>query len=244
MDDLTLLRTWVVLTWTFAGWSIGFVLSPVVYRLPRELPWNAEPACPACGVRVRKPGLGLTARCHLCRAWTGFDRVEWPLAALYLLMILRFPPPAIAEAFIYSLFAIALLVIAMIDLRHRFVYLAVSLPSLLGALVLSPWVPGLSITRTLLGFAIGTAVFLGFYVVGRLAYRGAEPMGTGDITIAAIIGAMVGFPRVISALFIGVVASAVIGLVMMLVTRGDRRAFFPYGPGLCLGALVSFFMPV
>lgn len=131
----------------------------------------------------------------------------------------------------------------MIDLRHRFVYLVVSLPTLIGALVLSPWLPGQNVTRTLLGFAIGTVVFLGFYLAGRLAYRGAEPMGTGDITIAAIIGAMVGFPRVISALFIGVIASALIGIAITLINRGDRRAFFPYGPGLCIGALISLLTP-
>src|SRR5581483_1073621 len=106
----------------------------------------------------------------------------------------------------------------------------------------SPLVSGLSLGSTIAGGLLGAGVMLVFYLGGRLLYRGAEPLGSGDVTIAAIMGCMVGYPRVVIALFLGSLASAAFGLAAMVVGRGGRRTYIPYGPGLCLGALVAFFV--
>jgi len=175
--------------------------------------------------------------CPNCGQALGYDRVEGLVAGLFALFALGLGPGA--KLAVYSFDVAVLTTIAFIDLRHRYVYTVITLPSLILALVLTPIATGTSPVRTLLGFAVGALTFFGFYVLGRLLYRGAEPMGTGDITIAALVGAMVGFPRVIGALFIGIFASAVIGLTAMMAQRTGRRGFFPYGPGLCIGALLA-----
>ena len=43
-----------------------------------------------------------------------------------------------------------------------------------------------------LGAVGGFVLFLALYWVGRLAYRGQEPLARGDITIAAMVGGMSG----------------------------------------------------
>jgi len=235
-----LVQVGVALVWAALGWGVGIVLNRLVYQIPRDRPLFEPPTCPHCGARVAAVSLYPLDRCTTCREPTGYDRSEWILAALFAMLAFWFGPTT--SLFAHSLYLVALTVLGLIDLRHRYVYTIVSLPTLLGALLLSPLLAGLGIGATILGFTAGALVFAILYVVGRILYHGMEPMGSGDITIAAIIGAMVGFPRVLSALFVGSIASGLFGLAAMVVGGRGRRAFIPYGPGLCLGALVAFFI--
>ena len=86
------------------------------------------------------------------------------------------------------------------------------------------------------GSVTGLLAFGGLYLLGRLLYRGVEPLGAGDITIAALLGAMAGFPGVFTALLVGIFAGG-IGAIVILVAGGSRKVIMPYGPALCLGGL-------
>jgi leader peptidase (prepilin peptidase)/N-methyltransferase len=97
-------------------------------------------------------------------------------------------------------------------------------------------------TSALGGLATGAGAFLLFYMGGRLLYRDSEPVGKGDIELAGLVGAMVGFPRVIGALFLGAAANALFIIGLLIVRRRGLRDFVPYGPGLCLGAFAGFFL--
>lgn len=138
--------------------------------------------------------------------------------------------------------AAVLLVIAVIDLRHRLVYGALSYPAIVGALAVAPLVPGTGLASAVGGLAVGAALFGAFYLGGRLVYRSTEPMGLGDVTIASLIGAMTGFPKVIGALFLGSLAVGAFALVALATHRVERKSFLPYGPGLCLGGVVAIFL--
>ena len=87
----------------------------------------------------------------------------------------------------------------------------------------------------------GAVVFFLLYWVGRLVYRGQEPMGVGDITIAAMIGGMVGPERILVALFLGGLLVAGVSIVLLVLRRARARDFIPYGAGLCLGAVITLF---
>ena len=91
------------------------------------------------------------------------------------------------------------------------------------------------------GALAGGGLFFLLYWLGRLIYRGQEPMGVGDITIAAMIGGMVGPERILVALFLGGLLVAGVSVVLLLLRRARARDFIPYGAGLCLGALITLF---
>src|SRR5205807_258425 len=102
----------------------------LAYALPAEGASLGSPRCPSCD----EPIALLAARgasCPSCRAPLAYDRVEWLLAGLFILLAARFGPggPLIA----YSVYTVALLAIAAIDLRHRYIYSIVSYPSLVAA---------------------------------------------------------------------------------------------------------------
>ena len=64
-------------------------------------------------------------------------------------------------------------------------------------------------------------------------------MGGGDVKLAAMIGAFVGWQRVLVAIFLAVVAGGMVGLALLLTGRKRRKDPLPFGPFLALGGLLS-----
>jgi hypothetical protein len=142
-----------------------------------------------------------------------------------------------------ALVAVPLIQVAITDIRTRFVYTPIALIG--GALGLAfgwqvhsaemPW-------WTSPAGAFGGLVAFGLlWLLGRLLYRGRiEAMATGDITIAAMVGAGAAgcTPQ---ALFLGILLGALIAVGVWVATR-SRHATMPYGPGLCLGGLAALFL--
>jgi leader peptidase (prepilin peptidase)/N-methyltransferase len=137
---------------------------------------------------------------------------------------------------IHGAFATLLMMILAIDLRHREVYLILGYGGIVLALLAAPMSMSGGLLSAAVGGLVGGLAFGGLYLLGRVIYRGGEPLGTGDITIAALLGAMAGFPDVLTALLVGIFAGG-IGAVLILTLGGSRKVFMPYGPALCLGGL-------
>jgi leader peptidase (prepilin peptidase)/N-methyltransferase len=144
-------------------------------------------------------------------------------------------PPGLSLA-LHCGFAVLLMVIFVIDLRHREVYLILGVGGMVLALAAAPFSMSGGWFSALAGSLIGALSFGGLYGLGRVIYRGGEPLGTGDITIAALLGAMAGFPGVLTALLVGIFAGG-IGAAAVLLSSRSRKVFMPYGPALCVGGL-------
>ncbi len=230
----------LVVVWAALGWVAGVVLNRPIHQLPRDQPPLHQPHCEHCGRPV--PVLGWPGRraCAGCGAPLEYDRVEWLTAPLFALLAIQFGPSG--SLAVYSVYTLILLIVAAVDFRTRYVYAIVVYPGVLLAAVLTPLLNGVDLMATLMGIGVGAGIFTAFYLAGLLLYRGTEPIGKGDIEIAALAGAMLGFPRVLSALFLGGFVSAAVVLVLLLARRRGRRDFIPYGPGMCLGTFAAFFM--
>jgi prepilin signal peptidase PulO-like enzyme (type II secretory pathway) len=230
------------LIWAALGWIVGTALNAVTHELPRSDRLLARPRCPHCHGLLGLSSLtllpgGRRRRCASCGAvvMPTSHSLEWATAAVFGLLYWRFDfSPALL---VYSLYAVLLLVVLAIDLHHRWVYSVICYPAILAALVLTPVVTD-NILDGVLGAVLGAGIFLGLYWLGRLVYRGREPMGSGDITIAAMIGAMVGPQQVLIALFLGALVVASVSIVLLATRRARGGDLIPYGAGLCIGALL------
>lgn len=69
-----------------------------------------------------------------------------------------------------------------------------------------------------------------------------EAMGFGDVKFLACIGAFLGWKGVLFSLFAGSMVGAVVGIMMMIVTRGRSGGRIPFGPYLALGAVLWVFL--
>ncbi|MHB0878516.1 MAG: prepilin peptidase [Anaerolineae bacterium] len=133
---------------------------------------------------------------------------------------------------ILATWAAAFLLVAVVDFEHRLVLNRVLLAMAGGALIASAArLPGAPVLwRCLAGGAAGLGLFLLVALIGRGA------MGAGDVKLAAAIGLIVGYPAVLSALFVGILFGGIAAVVVILQGKG-RRATIAYAPWLSLGSV-------
>lgn len=90
------------------------------------------------------------------------------------------------------------------------------------------------------GALIGLLVMGGFYVLLSLLPGGG--VGGGDVRLAPVIGAVLGWLSV-AHLLIGMAAGFLIGglgaMVLLVLGRAGRKTHIAYGPAMCLGAWVA-----
>ncbi len=133
-------------------------------------------------------------------------------------------------------YAVVLIPHALIDLRHQLVYEGLVLASVALALVLRATTGGLA--SGLLGVLVGALVVLAMRVLAA-RLLGREALGSGDVLLAAMIGAMVGTERLAHALIWGVYLGGAWAAVLLLLGCGDRHAHMPYGTALCAAGIVA-----
>jgi leader peptidase (prepilin peptidase)/N-methyltransferase len=152
---------------------------------------------------------------------------------------------------VYCLF----LLISVIDIEHRLIPHAISLPSILVVGLLAALEPARGVARTALGGLAGFGIVLVLYLLGELysrwqARRRGQPIGEvafgfGDVTLSTLIGVAVGWPAIILALMIGVLSAGAFSLaaILWMLVRGKYQPHMPipYGPFLILGGSLVFF---
>lgn len=236
------------------GWVAGGVINTISDELParrrlgrpfcvacgRTLPWERwmlPRVCPQCG---RRPGLR-TWLVHvyglLVTIWIGTFHLPWAVALVWLL------------------WAIYLAVVVVIDVEHRLILHPVSWAGVVLGGFSGTWLHG--IRTTLLGGIGGFLILYIFYGLGEwfmrwMARRRGEAMeevalGFGDVNLAGVLGLLLGWPGVISGIFLGILLSGGASLILLfsLIIRRSYRPFqqaLPMGPFLVLGAAMTLLM--
>jgi hypothetical protein len=137
-----------------------------------------------------------------------------------------------------GLLAVPLVQVGITDLRTRYVYTVIAGIGLVLGLALGWHFHGVDWWWSPLAAVGGVFAFGLLYFLGRMMYRGGEPpMARGDITIAAMVAAGAANQGA-AALIYGVIASGLLALGVLAIAR-SRKVYMPYGPGLCLGGLIT-----
>ncbi len=132
-----------------------------------------------------------------------------------------------------ALIGAVLILVAVTDLKYRLVLNVVIYPT--AALVVLWQVFGAqaNLVWILIGGTFGLAMFW------LVAWLRPGDLGGGDVKLAMLIGLLFGFPHVLWALLIGVVAGGVAIGWLMIARHWQSKAQIPYAPFLCLGALIA-----
>ncbi len=93
----------------------------------------------------------------------------------------------------------------------------------------------LGLFSSLVGLAVGGGVVWAIRIVASWAMK-VEAMGFGDVTLMAMVGAIIGWQGAISAFFLAPFAAIVIVLVQYVITRDSH---VPFGPYLCAGTMLT-----
>ena len=227
------------------GLAVGSFLTVCIHRLPRgESVVAPRSHCPACAGPLRwrdnVPLFGylrLRGRCRACGAPISplYPTVELVTPVLFLLQYgdLGWQPLLPAR----MAFACAMLVLGVIDLRHRILPNAITLPGTVLGLTLSVGLePGP--VDALAGAAVGAGVPLAVAGVYHRV-RGVEGLGMGDVKMLAMIGAWLGWQAALLTLLLASLLGSAAGLAILAAGRGDARYPLPFGSFLAVAAFAA-----
>jgi leader peptidase (prepilin peptidase)/N-methyltransferase len=244
--------TLVLIACAVGGMLIGSFLTVVVDRVPRGASIVAPgSACGACNNRLTAPDLvpvaswlALQGRCRHCGTGIGIETlaIEVTTAAMFVALGLHFG--ASVELVAFAVLGAALVALACIDLRIQrlpreitYVAMAIGAP-ILGVAALVERSPE-RIAMMLLGAVISLASMATIYAASR------GGMGAGDVRLAPLLGMYLGWLNpglALVGLFFGFFMGAVIGVVMIVIKRGDRKTALPFGPFLATGTMLAVFL--
>jgi leader peptidase (prepilin peptidase)/N-methyltransferase len=94
----------------------------------------------------------------------------------------------------------------------------------------------------LLRAGVGALALFAFYLVLVVAYPAG--MGLGDVKLAGVVGAALGFlsyPALLIGGFAAFLIGGVAGLGLVVLQRADRKSAIPFGPFMVAGALLAIF---
>lgn len=236
----------MIILYALIGLVVGGVVNLLADVLPDRRKKVSTPTCPACGQpRSAVQSLAVVAfligkrTCSSCGRPISFRNpiVEVTMAALFAVLY-NFYNDQLIDLVLASLFTSVLLLVTVTDLEHRLIPNRAILPAMVIAALASPLWFGPGWWLALVGGAIGYGFFWLTVQLGeRFLGRGA--MGWGDVKLAAFVGLITGFPGIITALVITIIAGGVISLVLLVTRLVNLRSGIPYGPFICLGGFIT-----
>ena len=233
------------------GLAFGSFLNVCISRLPKGQSIVRPPSrCPNCGASIwardNLPLLGwilLGGRCRHCGKHISlrYPLVELATAALFLLTFLSFGLNLEAAGMIVLCFL--LLGLAIMDAETLLLPNAFTLPGIaLGigySTVRGGWRTGILAAVYALAAVLLIMLIRGAYWL----VRRQEGMGLGDAKLLALIAAWLGPWQALLVLFLGTLAAAIFGLILIALHRRNpaRSMLLPFGSFLCAAAIFAVF---
>lgn len=236
------------------GLSVGSFINVCIYRIPLKMSL-VKPAsqCQTCHKPIKPkhniPLLSfilLRGKCAYCGA-----RISWRYPAIEfisgILFLMAYFDLFVAGNNLY-IFIIGLylssvfLIIFFIDLDHKIIPDSLSVSGMIIGLAVS-FLPGTPLhwLDSIIGFSIGGLLFLAVAEIGDRVFK-KESMGGGDIKLAAMLGAFLGWKGILLVLGIGSFLGALIGGLLLVIAKDKESArTIPFGPFLVTAALIVFY---
>ena len=222
------------------GLLIGSFLNCLAFRLYEEESLKGRSHCRACKKIItwydNIPILSfclLMGQCRHCKekiSWQ-YPAVEAITGLLFLLAACLAPFDWLLLARNWFLLAIFVLIFIM-DARWYVILDKISLPAAFIALVVN----------ILLGFswqnmALSVTIGIGFFLIQFFVSKGRW-IGGGDIRLGFLLGAALGWPNILAALFLGYGIGALTGIALLLFGKKTLGSKLPLGTFLTIAASI------
>lgn len=225
------------------GLLIGSFLNVVIYRLPDEQSIVKPPShCPQCNTRLKVidliPVLSFIStggKCRYCGKKISYQYpfVELLTAFFFLAAYLKFG--LTVELFIMLFLLSALIAISFIDYKYMIIPNVITYSGIIIGFLFAIIFNYITIFDSLLGIFI-PAFFL---LLIALLFKGG--MGMGDVKLVSMLGAFLGYKYTLAGIFIGSIFGSIIGLTLMGIGILKKKDHIPFGPFICLGAVIMIF---
>jgi prepilin signal peptidase PulO-like enzyme (type II secretory pathway) len=232
------------------GIVAGSFLSVITYRVPRQIGFVTDRSrCPKCGKEIlwfdNIPLLSyflLKGKCRECKTTIPlrYLALEAVTGVLFVLGYLRWENIGlfsglgiIALGIIFILVSLVVAV-AVVDMEYQiipdsFVY------TLLGISFLAV------LPNTGFYFYVFAGLAASMFLLFLHYITKGKGMGLGDVKLALPLGMVLGFPGIITWLFLSFTTGAVVGVTMLMLGRAEFGRHIPFGPFLVFSFLAVLF---
>ncbi|WP_010099166.1 prepilin peptidase [Ornithinibacillus scapharcae] len=225
------------------GLIFGSFFNVVGIRVPQKKPFiHDRSECPHCHHKLAWYELIPVfsymiqlGRCRNCKQKISFI---YPMMELLtgVLFALSFIHIGLKIELLVALLLISLLIIIFVsDLKYMLIpnkVLVFFLPLFIILRIIEPLEPWWSpIAGAITGFVIIALIIL--------VSRGG--MGAGDMKLFFVLGIVLGIKNVLIAFFLSCLIGALIGMLLLLFKRIDRKQPVPFGPYIVIGTLLTYF---
>ena len=230
------------------GLIIGSFLNAVIFRLKENEQFiRGRSKCLKCKHQLKFLDLiplfsfiFLKGKCRYChkRISCQYPLVEVATGIIFLLGYFNIQSSSLPvfqsfNILVYFIFSCFLIIIFVYDLKHYLILDKVTLTALVFALVLN-FLLGKSIVNLL----IAALVVAGFFFLQFIVSHG-KWIGGGDIRLGLVMGAMLGWPDVLTALVLAYVIGALTGLALIVFKKKKFKSQLPFGTFLSLATLIT-----
>ena len=228
------------------GTIIGSFLNVCIYRIPEgKSVIYPSSHCPECGKRIKWYDnipvisyLILRGKCRNCgeKISIQYPLIEFLTGILTAGIVYRYGISSVSLYFLTLTYT--LIVVSMIDLKMMLVPVKPCYFAMVAGILLSPFVPVISFKDSVSGASFGAGIIL-FIIETYYIFTGKEGMGYGDANIMAIIGAFLGWEKVLLTIFFASLIGSVVGVTIMVARGKDTKFALPFGPFLSAGAYIT-----
>jgi prepilin signal peptidase PulO-like enzyme (type II secretory pathway) len=239
------------------GLCIGSFLNCVIYRLEKQKSLKGRSFCPNCKHTLSFKDLFpvfsflfLGGKCRYCRKKISaqYPLVEISTGILFVLIFwklgfgwsLRFGFWDFIKLGFWFYIASALIVIFIYDLKHYIIPDKVLFPAILITLIFNFQFLIFNEFSIFISSIIAVVVASGFFFIIWLV-SGGRAMGFGDVKLAILMGLLLVWPNVLTALFLAFFFGAIIGIILMVVEKKSLKSEIPFGPFLIAGTFLAMF---
>ena len=240
------------------GLAVGSFLNVVIYRtLHGESPFEGRSRCPHCHRTIRAVDnipllsyLLLGGRCRSCRAYiswsypvvellTGVLFVWWFVAGSAIFRLTQYPFVHLQPLF-WLVVGLLLVVVFFTDLLYGVI------PDVI------VWILGFSalLYRVLLTmggimqpadfwYSLVSGVGVLAFFLGLIAITRGRGMGMGDAKLAFVLGLVLGWPRIVVAIFLSFSLGALVALLLLAIGKKRFGQTLPFGPFLVVGTAIA-----
>ncbi len=229
------------------GLAFGSFASALIHRLHTQHKGlvGGRSFCPKCATQLRARDLVPVFsyllnkfKCRFCKQPIAFryPLLEICMAAIFLLTTALIGTGDITQNVFYLFIVFVFVVLTFYDFLFQEIPDIISLPTFFIALLFAILNNSFTTTNLILGIVIPVAFFGALHFGSK-----GKWLGGGDIRIGAIMGALLGYPMIITGLFFGYLFGSIYSLVGLVTKQFGRGTQIPFAPFLLLGTYVAMF---
>ncbi len=225
------------------GLTIGSFLNVLIDRLPqgRSIFWGRS-KCDHCHKTLRWfeliPVLSFFIQGGRCRRCHRVLSIQYPLVELltaigitYLFLVFsKSLSLSISSSLVFS----SLLVIFFADLKYQIIPDSMVVIGLLGSIGIL-----IATSMSMIAINIITGLASSCFFLFFWYFTHGRGMGLGDVKLALLLGFLLGFPKIVVALYIAFLTGAAYGVILILIGKKSLKTRIAFGPFLVLGTLIT-----